>query len=218
MYPYIEGLKEGTCIDVHSKLMIVDDDIVRIGSANIANRSMGLDTECDLTIACSRTRRSAQRDSPAARDAAGGASRQRSPRQVQQAIEQHGLGARGHHASCIMSNGRCSALEDVPQTAEALLNVASVADPERPVGLADLAKIFSADDAVEAAHPEAPGPAWGKIAMHRRRRSAVLTALWQFTPLSELFDARQHRCLGTRVRRSLVGAHRDDAGLHARQR
>ena len=50
-FRYIAGLKEGTCIDVHSKMIIVDDDVVRIGSANIANRSMGLDTECDLTIA-----------------------------------------------------------------------------------------------------------------------------------------------------------------------
>ncbi len=49
-YPFIDGLKSGTCIDVHSKMMVVDDEIVRIGSANLANRSMGLDTECDLTI------------------------------------------------------------------------------------------------------------------------------------------------------------------------
>src|SRR4030095_10377443 len=49
-YPFIEGLKSRTCIDVHSNVMIVDDEIVRIGSANLANRSMGLDTECDLTI------------------------------------------------------------------------------------------------------------------------------------------------------------------------
>ena len=49
-YPYIAGLEDNTCIDVHSKLMIVDDEWLRIGSANSANRSMGLDTECDLTI------------------------------------------------------------------------------------------------------------------------------------------------------------------------
>src|SRR5262249_41933730 len=48
--PYVAGLKPGTCIDVHAKLMIVDDFWARIGSANLANRSMGLDTECDLTI------------------------------------------------------------------------------------------------------------------------------------------------------------------------
>jgi uncharacterized membrane protein YdjX (TVP38/TMEM64 family) len=35
---------------VHSKLMIVDDRLVRIGSANLCNRSMGVDSECDLTI------------------------------------------------------------------------------------------------------------------------------------------------------------------------
>jgi uncharacterized membrane protein YdjX (TVP38/TMEM64 family) len=33
---------------VHSKLMIVDDRILRIGSANLNNRSMGADSECDL--------------------------------------------------------------------------------------------------------------------------------------------------------------------------
>src|SRR5688572_12986389 len=49
-YPHIEGLKDGTCIDVHSKLMIVDDRWLRVGSANISNRSMGFDTECDLTV------------------------------------------------------------------------------------------------------------------------------------------------------------------------
>ncbi|HSK38137.1 MAG TPA: phospholipase D-like domain-containing protein [Arenibaculum sp.] len=35
---------------VHAKLIIVDDDFVRIGSSNLNNRSVGLDTECDLAI------------------------------------------------------------------------------------------------------------------------------------------------------------------------
>ncbi|HYD48110.1 MAG TPA: VTT domain-containing protein, partial [Terriglobales bacterium] len=35
---------------VHAKLMIVDDAMVRIGSANLNNRSMGLDTECDVAV------------------------------------------------------------------------------------------------------------------------------------------------------------------------
>lgn len=38
------------CFEIHSKLMIVDDEWLRVGSANFANRSMGLDTECDLVI------------------------------------------------------------------------------------------------------------------------------------------------------------------------
>lgn len=37
-------------IGIHSKLVIVDDRFVRIGSSNFNNRSMGVDTECDLAI------------------------------------------------------------------------------------------------------------------------------------------------------------------------
>ncbi len=37
-------------IIVHSKVIIVDDRFVRIGSSNLNNRSEGLDTECDLAI------------------------------------------------------------------------------------------------------------------------------------------------------------------------
>jgi len=44
----------GTPIYVHAKLMIVDDEVVRIGSANMNNRSMGLDSECDLFIDAAR--------------------------------------------------------------------------------------------------------------------------------------------------------------------
>ncbi len=35
---------------VHSKVMVVDDWFARIGSANFNNRSMGVDTECDLAV------------------------------------------------------------------------------------------------------------------------------------------------------------------------
>lgn len=35
---------------VHSKLLIIDDNFVRIGSSNLNNRSEGLDTEADLAI------------------------------------------------------------------------------------------------------------------------------------------------------------------------
>ncbi len=43
-----------TPIYVHAKLMIVDDCVLRIGSANMNNRSMGLDSECDVFIDCTR--------------------------------------------------------------------------------------------------------------------------------------------------------------------
>jgi phosphatidylserine/phosphatidylglycerophosphate/cardiolipin synthase-like enzyme len=44
----------GTPIYVHAKLMIVDDEILRVGSANMNNRSMGLDSECDVFLDTAR--------------------------------------------------------------------------------------------------------------------------------------------------------------------
>ena len=40
----------GRTIIVHAKLTIIDDTLLRIGSANINNRSLGFDTECDLVL------------------------------------------------------------------------------------------------------------------------------------------------------------------------
>jgi phosphatidylserine/phosphatidylglycerophosphate/cardiolipin synthase-like enzyme len=51
-YPKVPDLR-GQCISMHSKVCVVDDDFVRVGSANLSNRSMGFDTECDLAIQAS---------------------------------------------------------------------------------------------------------------------------------------------------------------------
>ena len=50
-YPVIPNGSGGECqVLIHSKLIIVDDVFLRIGSSNLNNRSMGLDSECDLAI------------------------------------------------------------------------------------------------------------------------------------------------------------------------
>jgi phosphatidylserine/phosphatidylglycerophosphate/cardiolipin synthase-like enzyme len=50
-YPVTE---KGADIYVHAKIMIVDDRMLRVGSANMNNRSMGLDSECDVMIDAGR--------------------------------------------------------------------------------------------------------------------------------------------------------------------
>ncbi len=50
LYPSVEQGGKRTDTMVHSKIMIVDDRLLRVGSANLNNRSMGADTECDLAI------------------------------------------------------------------------------------------------------------------------------------------------------------------------
>ena len=47
---YTPVTKAGCDIYVHSKIGIVDGEMLRVGSANLNNRSMGLDSECDLLI------------------------------------------------------------------------------------------------------------------------------------------------------------------------
>ena len=49
-YPYATNGGAPHEIHVHSKTVIVDDIFLRVGSSNLNNRSIGLDTECDLAI------------------------------------------------------------------------------------------------------------------------------------------------------------------------
>jgi len=50
LYPATREADRAVAVMVHSKVMIVDDRILRVGSANLNNRSMGADTECDLVF------------------------------------------------------------------------------------------------------------------------------------------------------------------------
>lgn len=47
---YYPRTAKGEPIYVHAKTAVVDDRMIRVGSANMNNRSMGLDSECDVTI------------------------------------------------------------------------------------------------------------------------------------------------------------------------
>lgn len=44
-----------TCaVKVHSKVTVIDDRYLRIGSSNLSNRAMALDSECDIVVEASR--------------------------------------------------------------------------------------------------------------------------------------------------------------------
>lgn len=198
-YPFIAGLKEGTCIDVHSKMIVIDDDIVRIGSANLANRSMGMDTECDLTIEAGG-RKEIQQQICGLRSLLLAEHLGFAVKQVSEAVASAG-NLRDAIDRLHREDRTLKPLNELPQVSETLLTVISVADPEKPVGLADLAQIFSPrspEPSMADAHPGAfvtnrpgetepaevlgTGPAWGKFAGIALAVIA-LTALWKFTPL-----------------------------------
>lgn len=206
LYPFIAGLKEGTCIDVHSKMILVDDDIVRIGSANLANRSMGLDTECDLTIEA-RGREDVQQQICGLRSLLLAEHLGCEVKQVSEAVAT-ASNLRDAIDGLRTENRTLKELQEMPQVSETLLNVVSVADPEKPVALADLAQIFSSSTAeTSMASPEVAdvrpkdserwdprfaqgGPSWGKLAGIALVLIA-LTAVWQLTPLNEYLDGNR---------------------------
>jgi len=51
-YPVLPGdaPPEERWVRIHGKVLIVDDKLARIGSSNLSNRSMGVDSECDVAI------------------------------------------------------------------------------------------------------------------------------------------------------------------------
>jgi phospholipase D1/2 len=182
-YPHIPNLAAGCCLDIHSKLMIVDDSIVRIGSSNLASRSMGFDSECDLAIEA----RGEARVAATIRDF-----RERllaehldtQPARVREEIERSGS---LHRAIAAFSDQprTLRQLEELPQWSEAVLTMAAVADPEEPIALETLLSERHAEEE-RAASPERP--AWGKLAAVIATLAGLM-ALWQFTPLREVASA-----------------------------
>lgn len=176
-YPHVEGLKEGTCVDVHSKAMVVDDEWLRIGSSNICNRSMGMDTECDVVVEAAGEKRHldairAFRDGAIAEHAG-----------VERAEVTKEIAATGGMIAAIAQLGsparKLMPLGDLPQYSDALIDAISFTDPERPVSLDFLVKEFQ---------PGSPQQQrrfpWRQIAV----TAVIVTALtlaWRYTALSE---------------------------------
>ncbi|HSN19799.1 MAG TPA: VTT domain-containing protein, partial [Usitatibacter sp.] len=175
-YPHVDGLKEGTCIDLHSKLMIVDDEWLRVGSSNLSNRSMGMDSECDLTFEARGDARIGAairgfRDALVAEHAGT------EPRQVTEAIAAHG--SMSAAIAALPKNARRIETLEAPEIAHAQLNLVAVADLEKPLPLEAIVREFAPDTSA----PLLPG----------RRLLAllclvfvILALAWTYTPLARL--------------------------------
>ncbi|MHB8759085.1 MAG: TVP38/TMEM64 family protein [Thiobacillus sp.] len=162
---------------MHAKLCIVDDEIVRVGSANLNNRSMGFDTECDLAI---------EAEGNASVRVAIAAFRNRllaehldvSPREVADAF---GREASAAAAIAALAHGERRLL---PLTADvwssSLAPLAELADLERPVAAEELISQFSPEAPVDEKRGR---PLLGMLVLVVV--FGGLFALWRWTPLSE---------------------------------
>ncbi|HET8807465.1 MAG TPA: VTT domain-containing protein, partial [Methylophaga sp.] len=175
-FPHREALGD-SYISVHSKTMIIDDRLLRVGSSNLSNRSMGLDSECDLAFEAQTT-------------------------EQQQAIaairhnllaEHFGLSDQAL-TSALQSAGSLRQLIDiraneahtlkqldckVAELSDELLPDASVIDPEKPLQAEDMASLL-----VPIQQRNAFRKQW-LLSAGVLLFVVLLTAIWRFTPLGD---------------------------------
>jgi phosphatidylserine/phosphatidylglycerophosphate/cardiolipin synthase-like enzyme/uncharacterized membrane protein YdjX (TVP38/TMEM64 family) len=206
-YPTVPGLDDG-CVNVHAKVLVVDDELARVGSSNLSNRSMGLDTECDLAL-------DAGLDPRLGADVAR--FRNRLLAEHLGATPDEVAGALAASGSLIAAvdrlRGKPRSLEPLPEPAEAAgashgaragngngtfgLNFAVldglVCDPERP----------APDRLIDELVPAELRPplrrsllGWGVAAA----AVVALVAVWRFSPLRTLLDLERTTALGEALR------------------
>lgn len=179
-YPYYEALGD-IYISLHSKMMIVDDVFLRVGSANLSNRSMGLDSECDLAIEAENAEQS---------DAIK-AFRQRllsehldvSAKELEEMLAEH-------DSLISLINSR----EQFPRTLrrldceidesiDELTPTADYIDPERPVDSVEMSRKLVPIDEPKSPKKQIIITALVLLAV------IAMTALWKWTPLNEWLTA-----------------------------
>ena len=182
-FPYVPGLDK-QCINVHAKLLVIDDELLRVGSANFNNRSMGLDTECDLAIEAGGETR-IRNGIAAVRNRLLAEHLDVAPSTVAEALTEHRSIIRV--IETLAGDGRTLKPFEfcVSDELDALVPDAQIADPEMPVDGEQIAREFITEEEKTPATRSLIGLAAVLII------ALLLAATWRWTPLGEWIDLRQ---------------------------
>jgi len=179
LHPVVERGGKRSDVMVHSKVMIVDDVLLHVGSSNLNNRSMGLDSECDLAIEAQTAKERAAiqriRETLLAHHYGMAAEKlfpSRGSHSLVEAVSR--AGRNGHSLQPV-------AAPPLPE-AESTAILAELGDVERPIAL----PIFVRDFVGE----RPPGRRVGKLAKLVGIALIVimLVLAWQLTPLAEFTE------------------------------
>ncbi len=182
-YPDVPGLDD-QCINMHAKVLIIDDRLLCVGSANFNNRSMGLDTECDLAIESGDEAR-IREALVALRSRLLGEHLDVEPSMVSETLAQ--TGSLVQAVERLNGPGRRLVTFDdrVPEELDALVPEAGIADPEMPIGLRQWAPLVAMDDG-DAPAWRSPGMLLGVLGL-----ALALAAAWHWMPLGEWIDLKR---------------------------
>ena len=179
--PHLPGMADG-CLNVHSKVFSMDDELFCVGSANMSNRSMAFDTECNLSIearageAGDRVRTAIAR----MRSRLLGEHLGATPEVVMEATRAYGL----HRTVELLRQERRLDVMDpaITPEMEVLTVDNAVFDPERPIRSDELVAQFVPKDARK------PVPqrliALGLLAL----ALGLLAVAWRATPLGDFVN------------------------------
>jgi phosphatidylserine/phosphatidylglycerophosphate/cardiolipin synthase-like enzyme/uncharacterized membrane protein YdjX (TVP38/TMEM64 family) len=178
VYPQVADSERNSAVMVHAKVMIVDDAILRVGSANLNNRSMGTDTECDLVIIAqdeNQRRRIAE-----LRNGLLGHHCGATAEQVADALAKNG-GSLIAVARALRNDGH--SLEPIVDAGESSTELAAliqgVADPERPIGAEEFVGTLFGHN-VSSRHVATIAKVIGAGLL-----VVALALVWQYAPLAK---------------------------------
>lgn len=190
-YPEVPG-RHGEMLNLHSKVMVADGAFVRVGSSNLSNRSMGVDTECDVALESCGEKRVEKEIRDFHNRLLGEHLGVETPR-VARVMEDGG--SLFKTIEKLRGSGKTLAPfpeEEISWTTE--LMTRSPADPAEPIDPEKLMEELVPEDGV-------------KKSEHRFIRFialllglVALAAAWRWTPLGEWMDWDTLTALGARVR------------------
>ncbi|MFO7971748.1 MAG: VTT domain-containing protein [Desulfobacterales bacterium] len=179
-YPQI-AVNPDVDLMVHAKVMVIDDHFVRIGSSNLSNRSLGLDSECDLAVAAEK-----------------GSAEEKIISDFRNGLMAEHLGVTSHAVAqaFYVKKSLIKAIEslhkgerslkplefDVPEEIDQWIPESELLDPEKPLEQEDLFEYFVSSDRTLPAYRH-----FLKIIL-TIAGFLCLTVLWRWSPMGEWID------------------------------
>lgn len=179
IYRAVAGDADRTRIYLHSKVLVVDDEILSVGSANLANRSMGLDTELNVAIEAGGDR-SIQKAIRAFRDDLLAEHLALPLSEFAKRVDDEGGLGRAIEVSRGMGRSLVPFTGEVPTWLEELIPQTNLLDPERPLDVDSVLHEFVPSEA----RPPALRTALGNGLLRTSLWSVAALALWAIVRLT----------------------------------